>query len=387
MNRKPETNANKPPATRRRGRMSAAQAQRRAARIHHPPARGGRLADRDPARRARAVRHRSSAIQAIEYYDPTRVPDTQETVGSAVPRRPQGADRRPGRADRPRRARSSGWRGASSRSSRAAFSTASTPRDCAKVADHGRGPPARAQGLRREAGGHQSGRSRGDQARAVGRAPRPRRRPARAPRGSSPCEARHAGVRGASPGTRAAAGRVRQGARGATRRSSTRRSRREIAALWTPDPGNRPQVEAYEFEGRPPALWRRGGRRQDRPADRPRADGAPALGDLPPRLCRPRRDGAAADRDPRQPRGLQRRRHGAAAAGLPDRVRRAGTAGLRIQVAGPVARLHRLRRGGAARRAQGALRDGLAAQRRPGPALPRGDRLQPADRRRRANGC
>ena len=59
-----------------------------------------------------------------------------------------------------------------------AHETAASARRRACRRDHGRGPPARAPGLRGEAGGHQSGRSRGDQARA-GRARATRRGGAR----------------------------------------------------------------------------------------------------------------------------------------------------------------------------------------------------------------
>ena len=83
--------------------------------------------------------------------------------------------------------------------------------------------------------------------------------------------------------------------RGARRPRSSRRSRRISRRRGGPTRATA-AVRSLSIQGRPPALWRRGGRRQDRPAARPRADGARALGDLPPRLWGPERDRAAADR-------------------------------------------------------------------------------------------
>ena len=84
-------------------------------------------------------------------------------------------------------------------------------------------------------------------------------------------------------------------------------------AAWTPEPSNRPQVEAYNSKA-DLLLYggAAGGGKTDLLIGLALTQHRP-LGDLPPRLCGPRLDRAAADRDPRQPRGLQRRRHGAAA--------------------------------------------------------------------------
>ena len=157
-------------------------------------------------------------------------------------------------------------------------------------------------------------------------------------------------------------------------------------APWLPDPCNAPQVQAYTS---PADLLlyggAAGGGKTDLLIGLALTD-ARALGDLPPRLCGPRRDRAAADRNPRQPRGLQRDRHDAAPAGC-------------------LIEFGALERPGSEFTWQGRSHDfigfdeGAQLDERKvrfvmgwlrstdGPALPRGDRLQPADRRRRANGC
>ena len=153
-------------------------------------------------------------------------------------------------------------------------------------------------------------------------------------------------------------------------------------APWQPDPCNAPQVQAYTS---PADLLLYGGAAGGGKTDLLLGLALTAherVGDLPPRMCDlsgltqrlmkilPDRRGYVASPHPRLERDGRLIEFGALE-----------KPGAEQDLAGPAARLHRLRRGRAARRGQGALRDGLAAQHDAGAALPRGDRLQPADRR------
>ena len=134
--------------------------------------------------------------------------------------------------------------------------------------------------------------------------------------------------------------------------------------LWAPEPSNAPQLAAYNS---PADILLYGGAAGGGKSDlllglavtahRRAVIFRRAYGDLDG-------DGAAADADPAAAATATTATTWCCSHGPPDRVRRAGPAGLGIRLAGPAARLHRLRRRRAARRAKVRFVDGLAAQRR-----------------------